>query len=265
MLEDRKRLKQETGSTQCKWSSRRLIEFAVHGSKPFVDQLRGLSIDMDSAGLKALEKLRQLGRHVDVSNILNGFATAKNVLESRFTQYTSFLHKPPWSFVALLEYLLPSTSMAETTKRSRVLTGKLLRLHDLNQIGNLGDVGREVFAKHRTALSRWAKGHDHFMQQQLFRQLVAWAFISSCDETSGGKTPSCPCNSAGLGRTFSGQLSVHSLLDNMFCFVCLIFCSQAVVPKSQTSNQSKVKTVKPHPFSVLRSGLLCPAPSALPI
>ena len=175
MLEDRKRLKQETGSTQCKWSGRRLIEFAVHGSKPFVDQLRGLSIDMDSAGLKALEKLRQLGRHVDVSNILNGFATAKNVLESRFTQYTSFLHKPPWSFVALLEYLLPSTSMAETTKRSRVLTGKLLRLHDLNQIGNLGDVGREFFAKHRTALSRWAKGHDHFMQQQLFRQLVAWA------------------------------------------------------------------------------------------
>ena len=77
--------------------------------------------------------------------------------------------------VALLEYLLPSTSMAETTKRSRVLTGKLLRLHDLNQIGNLGDVGREFFAKHRTALSRWAKGHDHFMQQQLFRQLVAWA------------------------------------------------------------------------------------------
>ena len=96
MLQDRQRLKQETGSTQCKWSGRRLIEFAVHGPKPFVDHLRGLSIEMDSSGLKALEKLRQLGRHMDVSNILDGFATAKNMLESRFVQYTSFLSKPPW-------------------------------------------------------------------------------------------------------------------------------------------------------------------------
>ena len=171
--EDRKRIKQETGA-QCRWSGRRLIEFAAHGPTPFLNTLRGVLLEHDAAANKALRKLRQLDRHSEVSKILEGFATAKNMLEARFVQYTTFLSKPPWSLVALLEFLLPN-STCDSVAQSRALAAKMVSLHDHQHLGNLGDVGNAFFIQHRTALTRWARGHDHFMQQQLFRQLVGWA------------------------------------------------------------------------------------------
>lgn len=175
LSQDKQRLKKETGTTECKWAGRRLIEFAVVGPKLFTNTLRGLSLEANTICLKTLEKLRRLDRHADVSKILDGFATAKNLLEARFLQYTSFLVKPPWNLVALLEFVLPNANIQESTNRSRALARKLLQSYDRKQMGNVGGVGDQFFSEHRLALTRWAKGHDHFMQQALFRQLVAWA------------------------------------------------------------------------------------------
>ena len=161
----------------CRWSGRRLIEFAATGPKPFTDALRALSMETDATTCRALHKLRSLERHSDVSKILEGFATAKNMLEARFVQYTSFLSRAPWNLVGMLQYLLPSeaSDREPAIQRSRAFASKLLLMHDLNQLGNLGDVGHQFFSEHRAALTRWSKGHDRFMQQALFRQLVGWA------------------------------------------------------------------------------------------
>lgn len=134
-------------------------------------------METDTVARKSLEKLRQLGRHSDVSRILEGFATAKNMLVARFTQYTAFLSKPPWSLVGLLGYLLPGSNQKDAIVRSRALAGNMLHLYDSKspQLGNVGDVGKKFFQEHRAALTRWSKGLDHFMQQSLFRQLVGWS------------------------------------------------------------------------------------------
>lgn len=173
--QDQKRLKKETGDTACRWSGRRLIEFAMTGPKPFLINLRRLLMENDPVASKSLEKLRRLDRHSEVTTILNGFETAKNMLEARFTQYTTFLSQAPWNLVALLGYLLPASNQSDAVSKSRDLARRMLFQYDSNQLGNVGDVGMAFFLEHRTALTRWAKGHDHFMQQHLFRQLLGWA------------------------------------------------------------------------------------------
>lgn len=96
-------------------------------------------MENDTVARKSLEKLRQLGRHSDVSRILEGFATAKNMLVARFTQYTAFLSKPPWSLVGLLGYLLPGSNQKDAIVRSRALAGNMLHLYDSKspQLGNV--------------------------------------------------------------------------------------------------------------------------------
>lgn len=43
-------------------------------------------------------------------------------------------------------------------------------------LGNVGDVGEKCLkGMHRRALERWASGLDHFMKQQLCRELGDWA------------------------------------------------------------------------------------------
>ena len=102
---------------------------------------------------------------------------AKNMLVARFAQYTAFLSKPPWSLVGLLGYLLPGADQNDAIAQSRALAGNMLYLYDSKspKLGNVGDVGEKFFLEHRTALTRWARGLDHFMQQHLFRQLVGWS------------------------------------------------------------------------------------------
>ena len=99
-------------------------------------------------------------------------------MEVKFLQYTSFLTKPPWSLVSLLEYLLPTTPelMAAAIARSKVKAAEFLKAYDSHQLGSVGDVGERLFkTQHRVALQRWARGMDFFMNQQLFRELVGWS------------------------------------------------------------------------------------------
>lgn len=176
MHEDKERLKKETGAaTQCKWSGRRLIELAASGPAPFVNALRALSADSDYASGKAMRKLRQLNLESQVTKILDGFATAKNMLEARFVQYVTFLSRPPWNLVALLGYLLPTSDLEEAIAKSRARASAMLAAHESNRLGNLGDVGKQFFLDHKISLIRWARGLDRFMNQHLFRQLLAWA------------------------------------------------------------------------------------------
>lgn len=128
--------------------------------------------------MKYIEQLQQHERHDLIDDIQEGFATAKRLLESRFIQYTSFLEQPPWSLVSLLEYLLPQPTgeMTSAVARSRKRALKILRAYDSNKLGNVGDVGAKFLqTTHRSALERWGRGIDHFMNQQLFRDLVSWA------------------------------------------------------------------------------------------
>ena len=130
----------------------------------------------DAAALAALRGLQMLGG--DSAAVLEGFATAKRMLEGRFKQYTSFLSQSPWNLVGLLEYLLPhvDSTQAKSCSKSRAL--KLLQDFDSGKLGDVGDVGDAFFGrngKHRAALERWGRGMDTFMNQQLFRELVAYS------------------------------------------------------------------------------------------
>lgn len=57
-------------------------------------------MEQNPAALAAIRALRDLGG--DAGGVLEGFATAKRMLEGRFKQYTSFLSQSPWNLVALL-------------------------------------------------------------------------------------------------------------------------------------------------------------------
>ena len=166
----------ETGSYSCKWSGRRLIEFSLSGPTPFVQALRATSMEQDRAALAALRGFRDVGG--DADSVLEGFHTAKRMLEARFKQYTSFLSQTPWNLVGLLGYLLPSDDVNIATLRSRQLAMKLLREYDSGHLGEVGDVGRpflHIQGRYRNALERWGRGIDLYMNQQLFRQLVAYS------------------------------------------------------------------------------------------
>ena len=121
--------------------------------------------------------LRANGREDRVAIILEGFATAKRMLEARFIQYTSFLTKPPWNLVVLLEYLVVTPAdMDDAIARSRAKALQILRAYDSRELGDVGDVGEKFLkGQHRIALQRWGRGLDFFMGQQLFRELVGWA------------------------------------------------------------------------------------------
>lgn len=170
-------LRKQTGSEHCKWSGRRLIEFACMGPDFFLNALKKLSIERDLPTQKHLRILREAQQFGEIAAIEEGFATAKRLLEARFLQYTSFLTKPPWNLVGLLEFILPGIdSQEDAIANSRKKASNILRAFDSGNLGNVGDVG-EKFLKglHRRALQRWAKGLDHFMNQQLYRELVGWA------------------------------------------------------------------------------------------
>ena len=132
-------------------------------------------MENNSAAAISLRTLYELGGETD--HVLEGFATAKRMLEARFLQYTSFLAQSPWNLVSLLEYLLPSVDTSSAMLRSRQRALKLLENHDQGMLGNTGDVGQRFFdsrGQHRRALDRWGRGIDNFMNQQLFRELVAY-------------------------------------------------------------------------------------------
>lgn len=149
----------------------------MHGAGFFLNALKKLSIEHDLPTQKHLRILREAQQFGEIAAIEEGFATAKRLLEARFLQYTSFLTKPPWNLVGLLEFILPGIdSQEDAIANSRKRASNILRAFDSGNLGNVGDVG-EKFLKglHRRALQRWAKGLDHFMNQQLYRELVGWA------------------------------------------------------------------------------------------
>ena len=100
-------------------------------------------MEQNPAALAAIRALRDLGG--DAGGVLEGFATAKRMLEGRFKQYTSFLSQSPWNLVALLGYLLPSQDASAEIHKSRTLALKLLKDHDAGRLGNTGDVWARVF------------------------------------------------------------------------------------------------------------------------
>ena len=176
--EAKERLRKETGSSSCRWSGRRLIEFASSGPEPFLANLRQLFMEQDKPCVKHMTALREAAGSDDQASIIHdGFATGKRLLEGRFLQYTSFLGQPPWNLTSLLEYLLAAPEdMPLAVARSREKARKQLQAYDSNLLGNVGDVGEKFFkTTHRAALQRWARGLDHFMNQQLYRDLVAWS------------------------------------------------------------------------------------------
>ena len=133
-------------------------------------------MEQNPAALAAINAVRDLGG--DADGVLEGFATAKRMLEGRFKQYTSFLSQSPWTLVALLGYLLPSGDASAEIHKSRTLALKLLKDHDAGRLGNTGEIGQEFFkvrGRHRIALERWGRGIDPYMNQQLFRELVAYS------------------------------------------------------------------------------------------
>lgn len=178
LSKDKERLKKESGSDRCRWAGRRLIEFSPIGQMPFVNELRALAIESDRPCMKHMAILHENGWLDQISAIQEGFVSAKRLLESRFIQYTSFLLQPPWSLVALLEYLLPPKNPGEMTNaiaRSRARALDVLRSYDTNSLEDVGDVGIKFLqTTHRSALERWGHGLDFFMNQNLYRDLVSW-------------------------------------------------------------------------------------------
>ena len=169
-------MKKDKGCYQCKWSGRRLIEFSISGPEPFVRELQSVSIEGDAAALSALRLLRACGGNAE--SVIEGFNTAKRMIEGRFRQYTSFLSQTPWNLVSLLEYLLPCKNELGAVSRSRARAVKILEDFDAGRLGNVGDVGKSFLgfrSKHRTSLERWGRGMDLYMNQQLFRELVGYA------------------------------------------------------------------------------------------
>lgn len=154
-----------------------MIEFSISGPDPFVRELQSISIEGDAAAVSALRLLRSCGGNAE--SVMEGFNTAKRMIEGRFRQYTSFLSQTPWNLVSLLEYLLPcKKELVGAVSRSRARALKILQDFDAGRLGDVGDVGKSFLglrSKHRTSLERWGRGMDLYMNQQLFRELVAYA------------------------------------------------------------------------------------------
>lgn len=63
-------------------------------------------MEHDPISLAALRRLTSADCLSQANTILEGFATAKRMLEARFVQYASFLAQTPWNLVGLLGWAL---------------------------------------------------------------------------------------------------------------------------------------------------------------
>ena len=121
----REQLQKDTHKS-CKWSGRRLIELACGASSSFVKDLKSLAVERDKLASHKISVLRRSKPEV-ASHILQGFATAKNMIEGRFLQVTAFLQETPWNLVKMLRYLIVQTQdAAEAINQSRADAHALL-------------------------------------------------------------------------------------------------------------------------------------------
>ena len=174
--ESRDELKKNTGKP-CPWNGRRLIELSCGASVTFVQALRALSTERDKHTLQKLQLLRDQGNNSIAEQIVQGFVTAKHMLEGRYLQLTSFLQEVPWNLVKLLRFLIcPGNDVPKAMAESRADAAKLLSDCACGRLVNIGDVGIRFLKKPAfvQGLRRWAKGLDVHMNNDVFRELVAY-------------------------------------------------------------------------------------------
>ncbi|CAE7311851.1 unnamed protein product [Symbiodinium sp. CCMP2456] len=186
--DDRAKFRKKNKGANCKWSGRRLIELSCGSALEFMADLRSLRIEnsslaMESMGLLVKEQQKGSGASAaagpdSASDIISvGFVTAKRMLESRFSQLTSFVREPPWNLISLLQFLIvPASVRSGAVVESRQIAATMLQKFDQGKFGDVGDIGRRFLqTTHRSALKRWAYSQDKFMDLPLFRSLLAYA------------------------------------------------------------------------------------------
>ncbi|CAE7661592.1 unnamed protein product [Symbiodinium necroappetens] len=186
--DDRAKFRKKNKGANCKWSGRRLIELSCGSALEFLADLRSLRIEnsslaMESMGLLVKEQQKASGASAAAgddmaSDIISvGFVTAKRMLESRFSQLTSFVREPPWNLISLLQFLIvPASVRSGAVVESRQIAATMLQKFDQGKFGDVGDIGRRFLqTTHRSALKRWANSQDKFMDLSLFRALLAYA------------------------------------------------------------------------------------------
>lgn len=175
--ESRDKHKKDTGKP-CPWNGRRLIELSCGAAAGFINKLRSLTIARDKY---ANEKVESLKRNLYVSSaeqICLGFVTAKNMLEGRFIQLTSFLQEVPWNLVKLLRFVIcGSDQVQQAVYDSRRDAVTLMSNFQAGRLTNIGDVGKKFFGhtEFSQGLIRWGRSLDVHMNTNLFRELVSYS------------------------------------------------------------------------------------------
>lgn len=174
--ECRKENKKKTGKP-CPWNGRRLIELSCGAAGGFVQALRVLAIERDKFAFEKLDVLRRQGHNSIADQIVQGFVTAKRMLEGRYVQLTSFLQEVPWNLVKLLRFMVCNgDDVPRAINESRADAAKLLSDFASGKLVNIGDVGMQFINKPEfvQSLRRWAKGLDIHMNNNMFRELVGY-------------------------------------------------------------------------------------------
>jgi hypothetical protein len=175
--ESRDKHKKDTGKP-CPWNGRRLIELSCGAAAGFINKLRSLTIARDKY---ANEKVESLKRNLYVSSaeqICLGFVTAKNMLEGRFIQLTSFLQEVPWNLVKLLRFVIcGSDQVQQAVYDSRRDAFTSMSNYQAGRLTNIGDVGKKFFGhtEFSQGLIRWGRSLDVHMNTNLFRELVSYS------------------------------------------------------------------------------------------
>ena len=242
-VQQQRECKRVTGKP-CPWNGRRLIELSCGAFSTFVHELKSLAIERDQLAGARLSVLQRTNPDC-ARTILEGFATAKRLLEARFVQLTSFVTEMPWCLAKLLRFMIdPGDASAE--QQSRADAGVLLTEYDSGRVAAIGDVGKQFLMEsdNRERIRRWARGQDAHMHPSLFRELISFGTSLLCMQrleakhhlvhvrVATSRAMSVALMSANLRRSLHSDLVAPSFRRNLARFLSA-FCD--LVPETWSS------------------------------